>query len=199
MAGMCHHREGHSRQHGPQQYEVIVTEAARQIGRKRIADAGAVGRVPVRTEADDLREIIGSAGGGEIFENGKIEQCLGSGETPTQVLPGISLLGGVFYLPDQIAEGAIQQDLLVLVAAEKLRRLNGVEIPPPGVAVAAPLRMQCRHSYEGAPQRHPGDHEAPTETVENRGGVGAANSFAYHPHVQFDDLPTKRAVEAQWA
>ena len=100
-------------------------------------------------------------------------------------------------MPDQIAEGTIQQDLLVLVAAAKLRGLNGVEIAPPSVAVAAPLRMQCRHSYEGAPQRHAGAHEALTETIENRRGVGAANSFAYHPHVQFDDLPAERDVEIQ--
>ena len=83
MAGMCHHREGHGRQHGPQQYDLIVVEAPRPVGRERIADAGAVRRVPVRTEADDLREIIGSAGGGELLQNGKIEPCLGSGETPT--------------------------------------------------------------------------------------------------------------------
>src|SRR5439155_27133007 len=116
---------------------VIVTEATRQVGRKRIADAGAVRRIPVRTEADDLREIIGSARGGKIFENGKIEQCLGSGETPTQVLPGTSSLAGAFHLPDQITEGAILQDLLVLVAAAKFRGLNGVEIAPPGLAIAA--------------------------------------------------------------
>ena len=102
-------------------------------------------------------------------------------------------------MPDQIAEGTIQQDLLVLIAAAKLRGLNGVEIPPPGVAVAAPLRMQCRHSYEGAPQRHASDHEALTETVEKHSGASAANSFTYHPHVQFDDLPSKWVVESQWA
>ncbi len=156
-----------------------------------------MGRVAVRTEADDLHQIIGSAGGGEIFENGKIEQCLGSGEAPTQVLPGIFLLAGVFELPDQVAEGTVQQNLLVLVAAAKLRGLNGVEIAPPSIAVAAPLRMQCRHSYEGAPQRHAGAHEALTQTIENRRGIGAANSFAYHPHVQFDDLPAERDVEIQ--
>ena len=98
MAAMGHHRERQRGQHSLQQYEIIITEAVRQIARKRIADAGAVGSVPIRTEADDLREIIGSAGGGEIFENGKIEQRFGSGETPTQVLPGISVWGGRFRL-----------------------------------------------------------------------------------------------------
>jgi hypothetical protein len=82
MAGMCHHREGHRGQHGPQQYEVIVAKAPRPVGRERIADAGAMGRVSVFPETDDLREIIGGAPGGELLENGKIEPCLGSGETP---------------------------------------------------------------------------------------------------------------------
>jgi hypothetical protein len=59
-AGMCHHRE----RYGPQQYEVIVAEAPRQVGRKRIADAGAMGRVSARTEADDLGEVVGSSARG---------------------------------------------------------------------------------------------------------------------------------------
>ena len=151
MAGMCHHREGHGRQHRLQQYQIIFAESAGTVGGERIADASAVGGVPVRAKADDLREIIGSAGAGELVENRKIEPCLGSNETPTQVQPGIFLFSGVFHLPDQMTEGAILQDLLVLVAATKLAWLNGVEIPPPGVTVTAPLRMQCRHSREGAP------------------------------------------------
>ena len=55
---------GYGRQHGPQQYQVIVAEAPRQVARKRIADAGAMGRVSARTETDYLGEIIGSSGGG---------------------------------------------------------------------------------------------------------------------------------------
>jgi hypothetical protein len=97
-----------------------------------------------------------------------------------------------------MAEGAILQDLLVLVAAAKLPWLNGVEIAPPDVAVAAPLRMQGRHSYEGAPQRYAGGHQALAETVEKRSGGSTANSFLYHPRVQLDDLPSERAVETQW-
>src|SRR4030095_14692301 len=57
--------------------------------------------------------------------------------------------------------------------------------------------MQCRHSREGAPQRHASDHEALTEAVEQRIGGSATNSFTHHPRVQFDDLPFERAVEAQ--
>jgi hypothetical protein len=58
--------------------------------------------------------------------------------------------------------------------------------------------MQCRHSYEGAPQRYPSDDEALTETVEKRSGGSAANSFTYHPDVEVDDLPPEQAIEAQW-
>src|SRR5262245_19785804 len=123
---MCHHREGNRRQYRPQQDQIIVAESARTVGRERIADAGAVRGVPVRAELDDLREIVGSAGGGELLENRKIERCLGSSKTPTQVQPGIFLSSGVFHLPDQIAEGTILQDLLVFVAAAKLTWLNGV-------------------------------------------------------------------------
>ena len=91
MTAMGHHREGQRRQHGAQQNQIIVTETARQIGRKRIADAGAVRRVAAGTEANDLGEIVGGAGGGEIFEDGIIEPWFGSGETPAQVSPGIFL------------------------------------------------------------------------------------------------------------
>ena len=84
-------------------------------------------------------------------------------------------------------------------AATKLAWLNGIEVPAPGVAVAAPLRMQCRHPREGAPQRHASVHETLAETVEQRIGGSATNSFTHYPRVQFDDLPFERAVEAQRA
>ena len=57
--------------------------------------------------------------------------------------------------------------------------------------------MQRRHSDEGAPQRNAGAHEALTQTIENCRRIGAANSFAHHPYVQFDDLPAERDVEIQ--
>ena len=183
MAGVRHHSERYGGQHGAQQCEVVVAEARRQVGGKRIANTGAAGRVPARAEADDLSEIIGSAGGGQLLKNGIIKLCLGAGEAATQITPGIRLRSGVFQLADQIAEGAVLQDLLVLVAAAKLRGLDGIEVAAPGVAVAAPLRMQSRHADKRAPQRHSSDHQALTETVEKRSGGCAAKSFAHHPHV----------------
>ena len=111
--------------------------------------------------------------------------------------PGIPVSGRGFRLAHKMAERAVQHLLLVLVAALELRWLNGVEVAQPGVAIAAPLRMQCGHTGEGAPQWHAGGDEALTQPVEQRSGVGAAQPFADRPDMQFDDLPPERAVEAQ--
>jgi hypothetical protein len=51
--------------------------------------------------------------------------------------------------------------------------------------------VQCRHSYEGAPQRHAGDYEAFTETVEKLGGRGAANSLKYNSTICRSSGPSK--------
>src|SRR5262249_57099133 len=79
-----HQRKEDGGQTGGQQYQMIVAESAGTISCERIAYPCAVRRIPVRAESDDLREIVGSAGGGELFENRKIESCLGSCETPPQ-------------------------------------------------------------------------------------------------------------------
>jgi len=55
VAPMGHHRDGQRGQNGSQQDEIVVTETVRQIGCKRITDAGPVGRIAVGTEADHLR------------------------------------------------------------------------------------------------------------------------------------------------
>ena len=57
--------------------------------------------------------------------------------------------------------------------------------------------MQCAHPREGAPQRHAGADEAPTQAVEQGGGIGAAQTLGDRPDMQFDDLLPERAVEAQ--
>jgi hypothetical protein len=44
---------------------------------------------------------------------------------PAKEEPEIALFNRVFHLPDQMAEGTVQKYLLVLVAAAKLRRLDG--------------------------------------------------------------------------
>jgi hypothetical protein len=51
---------------------------------------------------------------------------------------------------------------------------------------------------EAAPQWHPAAHKTLTETVKKCFSRDAANSFAHHPRVQFDDMPAKRTIEAQW-
>ena len=97
---------------------------------------------------------------------------------------------------DEGANRAVEHALLVIVAAFELDGLDGVEMAPPGITIAAPLRMQCLHPSKRAPQRHAGDDEALTETVEQPRGIGAAQPFADCPDVQFDDLPPERSVEA---
>src|SRR6266404_2208620 len=110
--------------------------------------------------------------------------------------PGISLSSGGFRLLDQMSKGAVENVLFIFVAAFKLRRLNGMEITPPSITIAAPLGMQCPHSGEGAPQWHAGHDEPRAKTLEQLGGSGAAQSLAHCPDVQFDDLPPKRVVIA---
>ena len=197
VAGMCHHCKRGDRQHGPQQHEIIVAESLGPGGREGIADPGSARRVSIRAKADDLGEIVGGTGGGEPFEKRKIELGLGSGETPAQVQPRISFCGGGFRLAPQIGKGTVKHFLLVRVAAFKLNGLNGVEVAPPSVGVASPLRMQCPHPGEAAPQWYTRSDKAPAETVEQLSGGDAAQSLAYRPDLQFDDLPPERSVEAQ--
>ena len=56
--------------------------------------------------------------------------------------------------------------------------------------------MQCPHPGEAAPQWYARCDKSPAETVEQLSGCDAAQSLAYRPNVQFDDLPPERGVEA---
>jgi hypothetical protein len=59
-----------------------------------------------------------------------------------------------------------------------------------------PLRMQCPHPGEAAPQWYPRSDKAPAETVEQLSGRGTAQPLAYRPDVHFDDLLPEGAVVA---
>src|SRR5439155_23648078 len=160
--------------------------------REGVTDAGSSRRVGLRAKADDLGEIIGGAGIGELLEQGKIELRLGSLETPPQMQPWLRRFCRARRRPclgeaDQVAERAVKDELLVLVTAFELPGLNGVEMAPPDVAVPGPLRMQCAHPREGAPQRHAGADEAPTQAVEQGGGIGAAQTLGARPNRPFED------------
>ena len=85
MAGVRHHREGHDGQDRLQQPQVVLVKALRPVRREGVADPGAARRVPFRAKADDLRKIIGRTGRGELFEDRKIEERLGSVQTPAQM------------------------------------------------------------------------------------------------------------------
>src|SRR6516164_2725889 len=69
---------------------------------------------------------------------------------------GPTLFALFVCLAPKVAEDARLQILLVLVAARELGRPLDPTVAPPCVGIAAPLRMQCAHSCEGAPQRRTG-------------------------------------------
>ena len=73
--------------------------------------------------------------------------------------------------------------------------LDGVEVAPPSVAIAAPLRMQRFHRNVRPPQRRPVDDQALAIAVEQVVGGGAAQAFAHSPDVRLDDAPAERIVE----
>jgi len=202
VAGIRHHGQRDNWQHSLQQHDVVITKARCAVGRKGIANPSSTRRITIRAKANDLGEIIGGTGGGELLELRKIELRRGSAEASAQIQPRIRRFGrgrrrSCFAEPDQVADRAVEHALLVFVAAFELRGLNGVEAAPPSVAIAAPLWMQGLHPGESAPQRHAGADEAPTEAVEQGFGVRPTQTLTDGPDVHFDDLLPERAVEAQ--
>src|SRR6516225_6326572 len=193
---MRHHRQRDDGQHRLQQHEVIVVETVRSVSGEGIADSGSARRIVGIAEADDLGEIIGGAGIGKLVQQRKIDLRLRAGETPAQIAPGVAAASGSLSFADKMADRASQDNLLVFVAALELAGLNSVEVAPPSVGIAGPLRMQCPHPGEGTPQRYAGADEALTQAIEQRSGLGATESFADRPDMQFDDFSPERSVEA---
>jgi hypothetical protein len=87
-----------------------------------------------------------------------------------------------------MGKGAVEDVPFIFAPAFELLRLNGIEIAPPGVAVSAPLGMQCLHRRIAAPQRHAGRDEAAAKPVEQLGRRSAQETLTYSPYVQFDNL-----------
>ena len=102
-----------------------------------------------------------------------------------------------FGLPYQVAEVAVQHLLLIFVASLELRRLYRVQMAPPGIAIAAPLRVQGGHPGKGAPQWYSRCDKTLTQTVEQCRSLGSAKPFAHCPDVQFDDFSPERGIEAK--
>ena len=72
---------------------------------------------------------------------------------------------------------------------------DGVEFAPPGVAIAAPLRMERLHRGVRPPQWDSIDHQALAIAVEQVVGVGAAQPLAHRPDVRVDDAAAERVIE----
>ena len=191
MAGVGLHRERQRGQGRLHERHIVVTESALTICRERIGDSCPLRAVALLAVNEELREIIRGALRVELLQNREIALLRTVLDAPAQrggVLAGASAL-------HQCVEGARGQKPLVLVAVGVILRLDGVEVAPPGVAIAIPLRMQRLHRGMRPPQRDPIDHQALTVAVKQMIGVGAAQSFAHRPDVGIDDPTAERVVE----
>src|SRR5207253_5329992 len=97
-----------------------LAETLSAVGRKRTGDAGSARGVALRPETDDLGEIVGASRPGELFEQRKIEEGLGSAEMPAQVPPRIAACALGPCLANQIGERACQPNPTILVVAFEL-------------------------------------------------------------------------------
>src|SRR5205085_8984807 len=95
-----------------------------------------------------------------------------------------------------MAERAVEPVRPRLYAAREGLGLDRIEIAPPEIAVTAPLRMQRLGAGEAAPQPHAGGDETLAEAVEELVGGGAAQPLMHRPHMEIDDAPPERVVEA---
>src|SRR5215472_6208275 len=110
---------------------------------------------------------------------------------PTQVEPGLPFALWGLCLAQQIRKGAGNPALPFDAAIS--RGLDQIEVAPPCVTMAAPLRMQRPHRRKAAPQRHIRDDEALTKTVKQFGRRSTQKALAHRPDMQIDDPPAKRA------
>src|ERR1700758_4046438 len=174
---------------------MVIMEAVWPVAGKGITDAGAPGRVAIRAKAHDLREIISGATGGEFLEDRKIELRRRARETPPQMPPRVGLFGRRVPPVHEISKRAVEPNLAAVCGAFEVPRLDCVEIAPPSVAIAPPLRMQCLHRSVTAPQWHADSDEPPAKAVEQFRRGSAQEALPHRPDVQFDDLTADRSVE----
>ena len=170
---------------------VVFAESALTICRERIGDSCPLRAVAHLAVNENLREIIRSAQRVELLQNWEIALLRTVLDTPAQrggVLAGASAL-------HEGVEGARDKDPLILFAVGVILGLDGVEVAPPGVAIAIPLRMQRLHRGMRPPQRDSIDHQALAVAVKQMVGVGAAQPLAHRPDVRIDDPTAERVVE----
>jgi hypothetical protein len=174
-----------------QQRHVVITEAAAAIGRERIDGAGALRRVAVLAEAEELREIVGRALAEEFIQDDKIALLGSRIEAPAH---GRIVLAGI-RPADQIVQRAAEPLRIAQIAACMLLRLNGVEVAPPQIAVGAPMRMQSLHAGLRAPKRHAMDHQPLAITIEQLIRTRTTQPLVNRPYMRIDDVAAERSVE----
>ncbi len=107
--------------------------------------------------------------------------------------PGIGL--PVIGPADKMVERARHPVVVFEAPVDILLRRHGVEVAPPGAAIAAPLWMQRLHGHMRPPQRRSVDDEALAIAVEQVVGRGAAQPLSHRPDMRLDDALAKRVVE----
>jgi hypothetical protein len=192
VPGIRFHRQRQRRQRRLQKRLVIVGETADPIGDEGVDDPAPVGAVPVFPESEELREIVRRAFGNEGREDWKLERFRSHLETPAH--PGIVLAAA--RPPDESVERA-REPIGIVAHAVVAFRLNRVEIAPPDITVALPLRMKRFHRRVGAPQRHAARDQPLAIAVEQIVSRRAAQPLAHGPDMSLDNQAAQSAVESR--
>ena len=165
-AGMSLHRQRKSGKGRAQQLQLLVVEAARPIRGEGIDDARAVRGVPVLAEGVDRADVVGRAGGVKFDQRREIVVFRPQFQAAAQPRIGLARPRPHY---DGI-ERALQPNLRLAASARVLLVMDGIQVAPPSVAVAAPLRVQGLGRDIGPHQRYACDHETLAIAVEQIAG-----------------------------
>src|SRR5271166_1401144 len=190
MRSVGFHRQRQRRQRRLHEREIVVAETVRAIGREGIDNPRSL-RPVAAAESVDKSDIVRRSESEELLEDGKVALF---GAPFDSTAHDRVLLAGVRAL-DELVEGTAEEVRAFSAAVGVLLGSDGVEIAPPGVAVAAPLRMQSLHRGMRAPERGSVNDQPLAIAVEQFVGRRAAQAFAHRPDVRIDDALAERVVE----
>ena len=139
--------------------------------------------VAAQPESVDDGEIVGGAVAMKFDQRGKVSLVRSQREAAAQRggrLPGAGAL-------DQMKKRAAQPFGRRGFNARELLLVHRIELAPPSVTVAGPLRMQCLRRDMAAQQAHPLFDETPAISVEQFAGGRAMQTGLHRPNMQVDD------------
>ena len=142
-------------------------------------------------ELEEMREIVRGARGEELLQNREIAlfgSCL---QAPAHRGVVLAVVGP----RDERIERAREEVRAFNAAMDVLLGLDGVEVAPPSVAIAAAIADAAFPSRRAPATAAPLDDQALAIAVEQLVGGGAAQACAHSPDVRLDDAPAERIVE----